>query len=113
MRHEIEKLTETRPALRDTLGWVFQTIVPWNIRLDEIEKVDREASGRVNIKISYHRDIHIPLDPADSIRLCDKLSELIPIEKERAIERHRMGQEAHLEEERAKAEDYKYVRRGP
>jgi len=113
VRHEIEKLAEARPALRDTLGWVFQTIVPWNVRLDEIERVDCEASGRVNIKIPHHRDIHIPLDPVESVRLVDKLNELIPIEKERSLLRHRMGQEAHQEDEQATVEDYKYVRRGP
>src|SRR5690242_20993523 len=83
-RHEIEKLAEARPALRDTLGWMFQTIIPLDVKLEEIEKVDRDSSGRVNIKIPNRRDIHIPLDPTESIRLVDKLNELIPVEKEKA-----------------------------
>ncbi len=112
-RRELEALAEARPALRDTLGWIFQTIIPLDVKLWEIEKVDAEPSGKVNITIPHRRDIHIPLDPSESRRLVDKLNELIPIEKEKALERHRMGQEAHREEERKKAEDYKYIRRGP
>jgi hypothetical protein len=74
--------------------------------------VECGASGRVNIKIPHRRDIHIPLDPPESLRLVEKLKELIPIEKKRALERLRMRQEAHQEEERGKVEDYKYIRRG-
>ena len=111
-RREIEKLAEARPALRDTLGWMFQTIIPLDVKLEEIENVDRDASGRVSIKIPNRRDIHIPLDPAESIRLVDKLNELIPVEKEKAFERVKAGQEARRQEERAKVGDYKYIRRG-
>jgi len=111
-RHEIEKLAEARPAIRDALGWMFQTIIPLDVKLEEIENVDRDASGRVNIKIPNRRDIHIPLDPTESIRLVDKLNELIPAEKEKAFERAKAGQEARRQEERAKVGDYKYIRRG-
>ncbi|TMI47895.1 hypothetical protein E6H20_10220, partial [Candidatus Bathyarchaeota archaeon] len=32
---ELEKLAEARPALRDTLGWMFQTIIPLDVHLWE------------------------------------------------------------------------------
>lgn len=112
-RRDLERLVEANTALRDSLGWIFQTIVPLDVHLEQIEKVDHDSSGKVNIKIPHRRDIHIPLDPLESEKLVNKLNELIPIEKKRALERKALGQEAHREEERGKAEEYKYVRRGP
>ena len=52
---ELEKLAEARPALRDTLGWMFQTIIPLDVHLWEIEKVTVEPSGNVNIRIHIAR----------------------------------------------------------
>ena len=112
-RREIQRLAEGRPALRDTLGWMFQTIIPLDVKLEHIEKVNSDPSGRVSIKVPHRRDIHIPLDPSESRRLVDKLNELIPLEKERAVERKRLGEEARIQEERQKTEEYKYIRRGP
>ncbi len=112
-RREIQRLAESSPTLHDTLGWMFQTIIPLDVKLEHIEKVDCEASGKVNIKVPHRRDIHIPLDPQESLRLVDKLNELIPIEKEKALERKRMGEEARREQERQKTDEYKYIRRGP
>ncbi len=112
-RHELEKLAEARPALRDTLGWMFQTIIPLDVKLWEIEKVHADPSGKVQIVIPHRRDIHIPLDPSESRRLVEKLNELIPLEKERAIERSRAAAQAERDEERMKADEYKYIRRGP
>ncbi len=112
-RHELEKLAEARPALRDTLGWMFQTIIPLDVKLWEIEKVQADPSGKVQIVIPHRRDIHIPLDPSESKRLVEKLNELIPIEKERAFERNRAAAEAERDAERMKTDEYKYIRRGP
>ncbi len=112
-RHELEKLAEARPALRDTLGWMFQTIIPLDVKLWEIEKVQADPSGKVQIIIPHRRDIHIPLDPSESRRLVDKLNELIPPEKQRHLERSLAAQEAEKAEDRMKTDDYKYIRRGP
>ena len=112
-RREIERLAEANTALRDTLGWVFQTIVPLDIRLEQIDKVDAEPSGRVNIKVPLRRDIHIPLEPHEATKLVEKLNELIPIEKQRAFERMKAADAAIKEEERRAVKDYSYIRRGP
>jgi hypothetical protein len=107
-RAEIEKLAEARPALRDTIGWVFQTIIPLDVHLWEIEKVTVEPSGKVNIRIPHRRDIHIPLEPLEAERLVEKMNELIPIEKERKVERQLAEQAAEKDRERQKAETLKF-----
>jgi hypothetical protein len=105
---ELEKLAEARPALRDTLGWMFQTIIPLDVHLWEIEKVTVEPSGKVNIRIPHRRDIHIPLEPLEAERLVEKMNELIPIEKERRIERQRAEQTAESEREKQRNDTLKY-----
>jgi hypothetical protein len=107
-RREIEKLAEARPALRDTLGWMFQTIIPLDVHLWEIEKVTVEASGKVNITIPHRRDIHIPLEPLEAERLVEKMNELIPIEKERRVERQRAEQAAERDHDKERTDALKY-----
>src|SRR6267143_3006174 len=105
---ELEKLCEARPALRDTLGWMFQTMIPLDVHLWEIEKVTVEPSGKVNIKIPHRKDIHIPLEPPEAERLVEKMNELIPIEKARRVERELAEQSAQNDRERQKAQTQKY-----
>ena len=107
-RAEIDKLVGNRPALRDTLGWMFQTIVPLDVHLWQIERVAVEPTGKVNITIPHRRDIHIPLEPLEAERLVEKMNELIPIEKERRVEREQAEQVAEKERERQKADTLKY-----
>src|SRR5438094_8076510 len=68
-RAEIEKLAEARPALRDTIGWRCQIIIPLDVHLWELEKVTGESSGKVNRRIPHRMDIHIPLEHAETERL--------------------------------------------
>jgi len=89
VRKEIEKLAEDRPILQEILGWVFQTIIPLNVGLWEIERAEVDAGGKVSLKILHRRDLHIPLDHDDGRKLVDKLTELIPVEKARELERVR------------------------
>ena len=105
---ELEKLCEARPALRDTLGWMFQTIIPLDLHLWEIEKVTVEPSGKVNIKIPHRKDIHIPLEHPEAERLVEKMNELIPIEKERRVERQRAEQAAERTQDKQKTDAFKY-----
>ena len=107
-RAEIDKLVGNRPALRDTLGWVFQTIVPLDVHLWQIEKVTVEPSGKVNIRIPHRKDIHIPLEPLEAERLVEKMNELIPIEKARRVERDLAEQVAEKDRVRARTETQKY-----
>ena len=86
---EIEKLAEARPILQETLGWVFQTIIPLNVRLWEIERAEVDTGGKVSLKIPHRRDLHIPLDHDDGQKLVAKLNQLIPVEKATELERVR------------------------
>ena len=86
-RAELDKLVGNRTALRDTLGWMFQTIVPLDVQLWQIEKVTTEPSGKVKIVIPHRRDIHIPLEPLEAEKLVEKMNELIPIEKQRRLQK--------------------------
>ncbi len=108
VRHELEKLAEARPALRDTLGWMFQTIIPLDVHLYEIEKVSVDQSGKVNIRIPHRKDIHIPLEPMEAERLVEKMNQLIPVEKQRHLEKQRAERAAELEHDRQKDQSMKY-----
>ncbi len=103
-RREVEKLAEARPILQETLGWVFQTIIPLNVRLWEIERVEMDSTGRVNLVIPHRRDLHMPLDPAEGRRLVDKLNQLIPIEKARELERHKSYEMAQKDRDRERTD---------
>jgi hypothetical protein len=47
--------------------------------------VSIDKKGQVKIAIPSRKDLHIPLDQNESKTLVEKLNELIPIEKERAM----------------------------
>ncbi len=89
VRREIEKLAEARPALSSSIGWIFQTIIPLNVPLWQIDRVEAEPGGKVNLVIPQRRDLHIPLDPAEARRLTEKLNQLIPIEKAKELDRQK------------------------
>lgn len=84
-RQELEKLLEAKPAFRDSVGLLFQTVVPLDVRLRDIRSIGLDEKGRVKIDIPRRKDLTIPLDQEESKRLIDKLNELIPLEKERAL----------------------------
>jgi hypothetical protein len=84
-RRELEKLMEAKPAFRDSVGLLFQTAIPLDVRLRDIRSVGLDKKGRVKVDIPSRKDLIIPLDENEAERLIDKLNELISKEKERAI----------------------------
>jgi hypothetical protein len=84
-RRELEKLLEAKPAFRDSVGLLFQTAIPLDVRLRDIRSVGLDKKGRVKVDIPSRKDLIIPLDENEAERLIDKLNELISKEKERAI----------------------------
>ncbi len=110
-RAELEKLAEARPALRSSLGWVFQTIIPLDVKLWEIEKVETDQTGKMNLKIPHRRDLHIPLEPAESRQLAEKLEQLIPLEKEREVQRQRSYAAAMKQREASETEALRIPRK--
>lgn len=83
-KKEFEDVLEAKPLLRESLGFLFQTVVPLDVPLKDIESatVDRELYTK--IVVPHRRDIIIPLPPDESQKLIDKLNELVPLAKERA-----------------------------
>ena len=108
VRGELDKLVGNRAALRDTLGWMFQTIVPLDVHLWQIEKVTTDSSGRVNIVVPYRRDIHIPLEPLEAERLVEKMNELIPIEKQRRLQKETAERAAEADRDRQRDQAIKH-----
>jgi hypothetical protein len=84
VKKELEHVVEARPILRETLGFLFQTIVPLDVELKHIRSVDIDKEGKVKVAIPSRRDIHIPLNKSESRRFVEKLNELMRVEKERA-----------------------------
>ena len=109
-RKKLEDAMESHPHLRDSIGLLFQTLVPVDVPLKDIETAIVDKKGHTKIVIPKRRDITIPLEPDESKKLVEKLNELIPIEKQRAAQELREEQKAEREAEpaRAKLESEEY-----
>jgi hypothetical protein len=103
-RKKLEEAVESHPHLRDSIGLLFQTIVPLDVPLKDIEAAIVDEKGRTKIVIPRRRDIIIPLEPDESRRLVEKLNELIPIEKARAAQELRDAGKAEKELEPTRAD---------
>jgi len=93
-KKELEDVVEAHPVLRESLGILFQTIVPLDVALHEIEAAKVDDKGRLKIIIPLRRDITIPLEADESRRVAEKLKELIPAAKLKEAERQAAMEEA-------------------
>jgi hypothetical protein len=105
VRKRIEDFVEANPTLRGTLGTLFQTVIPLDVPLKDIESVKLDDKGQVKVIIPHRRDLTIPLEQDEAQKLIDKLNELIPIEKERESERRIASAAAMREEAARRAEE--------
>ena len=112
-RKKLEDAIESHPRLRESIGLLFQTVVPLDIRLKDIEAVRLDENGQVQIVVPHRRDLHIPLEPDESVKLMEKLNELIPIERAKAALKSEDEQkhEKELEPEREDIESEEYSSR--
>ena len=92
-KKELEDVVEAHPVLRESLGILFQTIIPLDVALHEMESVQLDDKGRLKIVIPLRRDIIIPTEPDESKRIIEKLNELIPLAKLREAERSKRLEE--------------------
>jgi len=92
-RKELEGFAESNPHLRDSLGLLFQMMIPLDVQLKEIQTVRLDKKGQVQIVIPNRRDIHIPLEKEEAEKLRDKLNELVPIETAKEDEKTRRARE--------------------
>ena len=107
IKKELEDFLESKATLRESLGFLFQTIIPLDVRLKDIESVNVDKKGQVKIAIPLRKDIVIPLELNESKRLVKKMNELIAIEKERVMQELEEAKKARkaLEPEIAEAEE--------
>jgi hypothetical protein len=100
--HKLEEALENKPVLKDTLNEILHVFAPFHVRLSQISKVTADKKGNVTLAIPQHRSVTIPLSLEESKKLVDKLNQLIPSEKEKALERYvsrrRLEREAESEE---------------
>jgi len=87
VRKKLEDFVESNPHLRESLGLLFQSVIPLDVQLKNIETVRLDEKGQVQIVIPHRRDLHIPLEKDEAEKLVDKLNELIPVEKAKEAER--------------------------
>ena len=92
-KKELEDMVEAHPILRESLGILFQTIIPLDIALKDIESAKIDDKGRLKIIIPLRRDLMIPLEASESERLAEKLNELIPLVKLKEAERMKVIEE--------------------
>jgi len=85
LKKKLEDIVEANPILRESFGLLFQTIIPLDLPLRDIDSVKMDKKQQVKITVPHRRDIIIPLTPAESKRLIEKMNELIPIEKEKVV----------------------------
>jgi len=111
IRKELEDVLEAKPIIRESLGFLFQTIVPLDVPLKDVESVNVDKKGQVKIATPLRKDIVIPLKPNEAKRLVEKMNELISREKERVLRDLEEAAKAKVEEKRRHAEAYKEQRR--
>ena len=87
VRKKLEDFVESNPHMRESLGLLFQTVIPLDVQLKNIETVRLDEKGHVKIVIPHRKDITIPLEKDEAEKLIDKLNELIPIEQAKKAER--------------------------
>ncbi len=104
LKKKLEDFVESNPHLRETVGVLFQTVIPVDVQLKNIETVKLDEKGQVQIVVPHRRDIHIPLEKDEAEKLLDKLNELIPIEKAKEAERIRTSAGAERESAERRAE---------
>ena len=76
-KNEIEEAIENKPVLKETIGRVLGIFVPLHIRVSDTDSVHLDETGKINVSLSHHRNIVIPLErKEDAEKLVEKLNEL-------------------------------------
>jgi LPS O-antigen subunit length determinant protein (WzzB/FepE family) len=77
-KNEIEEALENKPVLKETIGKILGIFVPLHIRLNEINSVNMDETGKIKVSLPHHRDIVIPFErKEDAEKLVEKLNQLI------------------------------------
>ena len=74
----MEEALENKPILKETMGRIFGVFIPLHIHISEIDSVHMDETGKINLNLSHHRKVAIPLEhKEDAEKLLEKLNELI------------------------------------
>jgi len=103
-RKRLEGFVESNPHLRESLGLLFQMVVPLDVPIKNIEMVRLLDEGKVQIVIPHRKDLNINLEKDEAEKLVDKLNELIPVEKAREADRMMTSSKITRESEEQRAE---------
>jgi len=116
-KNELEEALENKPVLKETIGRVLGIFVPLHIPISDIDSVHMDEAGKINVSLSHHRDILIPLEhKEDAEKLVDKLNQLLSkvetkkiqeIKARRSAEREKI----HAHKLKSRAERKRYRKR--
>ncbi len=96
VKKELEEFLEAKSFRAHALGFIFQTIVPLDVWLKDIESATMDEEGGTKIVILHQKDITIPLPPNESKKLISKLNELVPIAKQKDLEEREIRKKLHF-----------------
>jgi hypothetical protein len=102
-RKKLESVVEAHPALRESLGVLFQSIIPLDVALSNVDSAEVSDEGQLKIITPLRRDITIPLGREDSQKLVEKLNELVSAAKARKTEREYARSRASAKLDRTKS----------
>jgi len=76
-KNELEEALENKPVLKETIGRVLGIFVPLHIRVSDTDSVHLDETGKINVSLSHHRNIVIPLESKEEAeKLVEKLNQL-------------------------------------
>jgi hypothetical protein len=88
-KNEVEEALEHKPVLKETIGKILGIFVPLHIRINEIDSVDMDDTGKIMVRLPHHRDVVIPLENKEHAeKLVEKLNQLISKAKTEQIKEH-------------------------
>jgi len=96
-KKKLEDILDSDEIARESLGFIFQAVVPLDVWLKDIESVTVDKNGATKIAIPHRKDIVIPLEPDESKRLIGKLNRLIPIAKQKDLEEREIKKKMQIE----------------
>lgn len=101
LKKEVESILESRPALRESLGFLVQTLIPLDVSLADIESVRHDGKGMVHVVIPHRKDLDIKLTPEEVKIFVPRLQEYMGDEKVKLVRALKAGKDAQTARERA------------
>jgi hypothetical protein len=78
---------QAKSSLGQILGRILNMLAPWHARLADIDSAIADKRGNVKIVLSHGRNVVVPLEPKEAAKLVNKLNTLVPVEKQKVLER--------------------------